>query len=81
MGEDPLKEIEFFSTLYMLFFLVFNTAYMLSLQSAADFLLDKIHLHLNSLMERCDSVQLCLRPCADMRGSSIPWDGIDASSK
>lgn len=47
MGEDPLKEIEFFSTLYMLFFLVFNTAYMLSLQSATDFLLDKMHLHLN----------------------------------
>lgn len=60
---------------------VFYTAYMLSLLCATDFLLDRIHLHLNCLVERCDFVQLCLRPFADMRGSSIPWDEIDASSK
>lgn len=60
---------------------VFYTAYMLSLQSATDSILDRIHLHLNCLVERRDFVQLCLRPFAEVRGSSISWDEIDASPK
>lgn len=60
---------------------IFNTAHILSLQSATDFLLDEIQLHLNCLAWRCKFVQLGLQAPADTRGGSIPWDKMDSSFK
>lgn len=81
----PWGKSKFFSSLYVVYpdinCDIFNTAHILSLQSATDFLLDEIQLHLNCLVKRCEFVQLGLRAHADTRGSSIPWNKMDGSSK
>lgn len=82
---EPLRKSKVFSSLYVVYpdinCNVFNTAHILSMQSATDFLLHETQLYLNCLVERCEFVQLGLRAYADTRGSFTPWNKTDASSK